>query len=253
MLCLPPSWWVVLVILDVSLSFTCLSKALNVVIRMEPNQKYPFNTRSFFTPEGRKLIGGGMELWRGYFQSIRPSEGRMYLNVDIATGIMYKPGPLIGLFMEYFRKNDPSAFSPKRGFPERDRIRLQKFVSNMRVRTSHTSRDRTVVIKRLSATGASNTMFTMRDNPQPLSVANYFKLHANIILKFPDNICIEVSLSFHLFSWFHPSLDRVWGIDPYRIMWSHAWSNYEKADPTRYDVRNRRVFQDDPASTSFEY
>ena len=186
-----------------SLSSTCISKALNVVIRMGPNQKFPFNTRSFFTPEGRRSIGGGMELWRGYFQSIRPSENRMYLNVDIATGIMYKEGPLINLFMEYFKKSDPSAFSPTRGFPDRDRLRLQKFVSNMRVRTVHTGRDRTVVIKKLSNTGANNTMFTMRDNPQPISVAKYFKQHANIMLKFPDNICIEVYLSFQLLSQSH--------------------------------------------------
>lgn len=205
-LCLPPSWWVVLVILNVSLSFTCISKALNVVIRMGPNQRFPFNTRSFFTPEGRKAIGGGLELWRGYFQSIRPSENRMYLNIDIATGIMYKPGQLLSLFMEFFKKNDPSAFSPKRGFPDRDRMRLQKFVSNMRVRTAHTGRDRSVVIKRLSATGASNTMFSMRDNEKPISVANYFRLHANITLKFPDNICIEVCLPFHLLSRTHSYL-----------------------------------------------
>jgi len=90
--------------------------ALNVVIRMEPNQKYPFNTRSFFTPQGAKSIGGGMELWRGYFQSIRPSDHRMYLNIDIATGIMYKPGPLIGLFMEYFKKMMPVHSLPSAGF-----------------------------------------------------------------------------------------------------------------------------------------
>jgi len=167
--------------------------ALNVVIRMGPNQLYPFNTRSFFTPDGKKSIGGGMELWRGYFQSIRPSENRMYLNVDIATGIMYKEGPLINLFMEYFKKNDPSAFSTRRGFPDRDRMRLQKFVSNMRVKTTHGGRDRTVVIKKLSNTGASDAMFTMRDNPRPISVARYFKEHANITLKFPDNICIETA------------------------------------------------------------
>ena len=175
-------------------------KALNVVIRMGPNQKYPFNTRSFFTPEGKRAIGGGMELWRGYFQSIRPSENQMYVNIDIATGIMYKAGPLLTLFMEFFKQNDPAAFSPKRGFGDRDRLRLQKFVSNMRVVTSHTGRERAIVIKKLSNTGASNTMFTMRDGDKPISVANYFKSHANITLKFPDNICIEVCLSFDLLS-----------------------------------------------------
>lgn len=50
-----------------------------------------------------------------------------------------------------------------------------------------------------------------------------------------------------------PSLDRDWGIDSYWIMWSHARSNYEKADPSRYDLRNRWIFEDDPGSTYGEY
>ena len=167
---------------------------------MGPNQRYPFNTRSFFTPEGKRNIGGGMELWRGYFQSIRPSENRMYINIDIATGIMYRSGPLIDLFLDFFKQREPGAFSPKRGFGDRDRLRLQKFVSNMRVMTNHTGRDRAVVIKKLSNNGASSAMFKMGDDDKRISVADYFRLHANIKLKFPDNICIEVYLSFKL--WF---------------------------------------------------
>lgn len=57
---------------------------------MAPTQKYPFNVRSFFTPQGAKPIGGGLVLWRGYFQSIRPSPGRMLVNIDISTGAMFK-------------------------------------------------------------------------------------------------------------------------------------------------------------------
>lgn len=36
--------------------------ALNVVIRMEPTLKYPFNVRSFFTNKETKDIGAGLEL-----------------------------------------------------------------------------------------------------------------------------------------------------------------------------------------------
>ena len=125
-------------------------------------------------------------------------------------------------FLEFFKQKDPSIFSPERGFPERDRIRVQKFVFNIRVKTARTAQDRTVVIKNLSNTGASNTTFTMRDNTQPISVADYFRLHANITLRFPDNICIEVCclfiycLDLILIPVF--SLDRDWGIYSYRIM-----------------------------------
>jgi eukaryotic translation initiation factor 2C len=56
---------------------------------MEPSMNFPFNIRSFFTPRETKDIGGGLELWRGYFQSVRPAPGRMLINMDIATGAMY--------------------------------------------------------------------------------------------------------------------------------------------------------------------
>lgn len=42
--------------------------ALNVAVRMVPTQKWPFNSRSFFTNTDIKPLDGGFELWRGYFQ-----------------------------------------------------------------------------------------------------------------------------------------------------------------------------------------
>lgn len=167
--------------------------ALNVVIRMEPNLKYPFNTRSFFTDQGKKAIGAGLEVWRGYFQSLRPSQNRMYINLDISTGIMYKEGPLIDLCLEFLgrAKGDPKMLSPQRGFPDRERIRLQRFISNMRVVTKHGGRVLPRVIKKLTIEGANTRMFTTREG-QSLSVATYFKTVLGRPLKFPDIICIEV-------------------------------------------------------------
>jgi len=56
---------------------------------MEPNLIYPFNARSFFTELETRDIGGGIVLWRGYFQSVRPAVGRMVINFDMSTGAMY--------------------------------------------------------------------------------------------------------------------------------------------------------------------
>jgi hypothetical protein len=41
-------------------------------------------------PSRRTALGGGMVLWRGYFQSVRPAPGKMVINVDISTGLMFK-------------------------------------------------------------------------------------------------------------------------------------------------------------------
>ena len=94
---------------------------------MEPSLKYPFNVRSFFTKREQKDIGGGIVLWRGYFQSIRPSIGRMLIYVDISTGAMYKAGKLIDVALEFLGRagGNPSLLSPARGFPDRERVRLQ--------------------------------------------------------------------------------------------------------------------------------
>lgn len=189
-------------------------QALNVVIRMEPTMKYPFNVRSFFTDRETKDIGSGLQLWRGYFQSVRPASGRMLINIDISTGTMYKAGPLLALCLEYVSRDDPNALAPKRGFPDRERLRLQRFISGIRVLTTHPGPDGTVhqtprVVKKLSTAGANALNFTMREGGT-MSVAEYFQKTQNRKLQFPDVVCVEVGAYFRSsFSFFPHSTIRL--------------------------------------------
>ena len=110
-------------------------QALNVVVRMAPNLRFPFNVRSFFTPNETNDIGSGIVLWRGYFQSVRPAIGRMLINVDISTAAMYKPGEVIAVALEFlgFPGGNPNMLAPKAKFPDRERIKLQRYLSGVRV------------------------------------------------------------------------------------------------------------------------
>lgn len=146
-----------------------------------------------------------MELWRGYFQSIRPSQGQMYLNVDIATGIMFKKGDLIGLCLEYLNSRDPRKLSPQKrandgGLTDRERISLQRFIANLRVSTNHTGRTQVRAIKKLTPEGANEIMFTKREGGPSISVATYFRQELNRPLKYPNMICIEVGHGFETFN-----------------------------------------------------
>ena len=133
-----------------------------------------------------------MELWRGYFQSIRPSQNKMYLNVDIATGIMFKEGPLIQLCLEYLDdgSKDPNRLSPRR-LDDRERISLQRFLTNLPVSYDSGRAQAPRPIQKLTPQGADSVMFTMR-NGQSISVANYFRQELNKPLKYPQLICVEV-------------------------------------------------------------
>ncbi|KAJ7177641.1 argonaute-like protein [Mycena filopes] len=169
--------------------------ALNVVIRMAPSERYPIKGRSFFTEQGSRNIGAGLVLWRGYFQSIRPAVGRMLINVDISTGVMYQPGELISLCLAFLNERDPAILS--RGLDDRRRLRLARFITGIRVVTRDASRtpnagtERARVVRKLTAVGANGVTFVMRGG-QSMTVADYYRQTTGRSLRFPDLLCVEV-------------------------------------------------------------
>lgn len=162
---------------------------------MGPNQIHPFNRRSFYIPDGRKDIGGGIELWRGIFQSVRPTFDRLIVNIDLSTGMMYKEGPLSNLCIDFFGREpntSPNAILvPGRTLRDIERIRLQKFLSGVRVTVSTTG-DKERVVRGLSERGADTLVFETRSGAR-MTVANYFQ-SLNIPLRYPSVICVLVCL-----------------------------------------------------------
>ena len=169
-------------------------KALNVAVKMEPNQIHPFNRRSFYIPDGRKDIGGGIELWRGIFQSVRPTVGRLIVNIDLSTGMMFKEGPLLNLCIDFFGRapnTSPNAILAGTGIRDIERHKLQKFLSGVRVKVSTTG-DKERVIRGLSKEGADKLTFKTQEGVQ-MTVAQYFQSLGRPVL-YPAVICALVGL-----------------------------------------------------------
>ncbi|KAI5124360.1 hypothetical protein M0805_008966 [Coniferiporia weirii] len=78
-------------------------QALNVFVQQAAALKFPVHTKQkFFIEDGKAEASGGLEIWRGFFQSVRPSPGRLLVNVDMASGVMFGPGPLINFVLTFF-------------------------------------------------------------------------------------------------------------------------------------------------------
>ncbi|KAJ7216364.1 argonaute-like protein [Mycena pura] len=168
--------------------------ALNVVIRMQPSMRFPTKGRSFFTLDNSRDIGGGLKLVRGYFQSIRPAIGRMLINIDISTGVVYQHGPLIQLCLAYLNERNPLVLS--RQLDERRRVRLGRFITGIRVETrdastNNTGATRARVVRRLHNEGANEVTFVMRGG-RSMTVARYFQEATGRALQFPSLLCVEV-------------------------------------------------------------
>ena len=165
---------------------------------MEPSHHYPSNKSSFFPIQEPRPIGGGIELWRGYFQSVRPAIGRVLVNVNLSTGVMYRSGSFIDLALDFLgRAGTPNALSSHHGLPDRERLRLQQFISGIKVATPHhvQNPNRLRLVKKLTRDSARDHTFETGDG-QTMTVLEYFRDILNIPLRFPDLICVEVRTTF---------------------------------------------------------
>lgn len=202
--------------------------------------KYPFNVRSFFTDRETKDIGGGLILWRGYFQSVRPAIGQLLVNVDISTGTMYKPGPLLDLCLDFLgRPGQYNILSPRRGMPDRERIRLQRFITGIRIMTTYTGervRKTPRVVKKLSSAGASDLSFSMRDGTT-MTVAQYFQKLLNRPLRFPENICIEVCTFTSCFRLLKSGVGWIWRVAATRTLHRSSRPDYAQTSASRENER----------------
>ncbi|KZT55686.1 Piwi-domain-containing protein [Calocera cornea HHB12733] len=176
--------------------------AMNVVIRMVPNLKYPFNVRSFFTDKEMKPIGAGLEVWRGYFQSVRWAVGRLVINVDISTGQMFARGPLLSLCTDMMqeavganRRIDANTLCFGRGFDERMRVLAHQQIAGVRVLNrlhKGPSRNAPKLIKRVLYESARNATFKQRGG-EKTTVFEYMRDTYNYQLQYPDMCLVELA------------------------------------------------------------
>merc|ERR1719225_1917761 len=71
-------------------------------MRHLPSMTYTPVGRSFFSsPDGYyHPLGGGREVWFGFHQSVRPSQWKMMLNIDVSATAFYKAQPVIDFMCE---------------------------------------------------------------------------------------------------------------------------------------------------------
>ncbi|KNZ75349.1 Protein argonaute-3 [Termitomyces sp. J132] len=160
---------------------------LQLLIRQEPNQKYVNNGRAYFTPQGSRPIGSGLELWRGFFQSVRPAIGRMLVNIDTSVAAVYAGGNLIDVCLDFLGKNDVRALALDEKSP--NFRALQKHLKDLQINTL-TTRKRVRTIHGLVP--AAGTYIFPKDDRE-ISVQEHFKAAHNITIKYPNIIGVRLS------------------------------------------------------------
>ncbi|KAH7310242.1 ribonuclease H-like domain-containing protein, partial [Rhizoctonia solani] len=162
---------------------------------MKSSLSLTMGVRRLLADREMRSIGGGVELWRGYFISIRPGIRSLIVNVDTSTG-WFAPGPMINVCSQILESQGPLALIPGKRLTDRERLKLQRFLSGVRfVTVDSMSRrhggGRARVLRGITALGASSLRFINKDGLE-ITVNQYF-LSLGIALRYPEFVCVETS------------------------------------------------------------
>ncbi|KAJ1967764.1 hypothetical protein IWQ62_001650 [Dispira parvispora] len=169
--------------------------ALDVVFNYLPSKEHVGIRNSFFTSTSAQDLSSGLDLWFGMYQSLRPTQKRLLLNVDLSTCAFYRGGNLLRMVAEFMGMRSADNVSVH-SLNRRNMASISQYVKGLVVTVSHQQgRTRKYKIKKLWPHTPQDIRFNRLDpagKEVETSVQGYFKDCYNIRLKYPDAPCVEV-------------------------------------------------------------
>lgn len=171
-------------------------QALDVVMRHLPSMRYTPVGRSFFTPpEGEPYpLGNGREVWFGFHQSIRPSQWKMMLNIDVSATAFYKHQPVLNFLCEVLELT--SIQQQNRPLSDSQRVKFAKEVKGLKVEVTHSGhikrKYRVCNVTRRPASAQTFPLQMESGDVYDCSVVHYFKEKHKMDLRYPHLPCLQV-------------------------------------------------------------
>ncbi|KAI8602860.1 Piwi domain-containing protein [Dissophora ornata] len=172
-------------------------QTLDVLIRHKPALLYSTIGRSFFTPDGKQPLAGCLDVWRGFYQSARPTAGKMMINVDISATAFFQSGSLLEMIIKILKLRGPDdlARAPKTVWPK-----VEKVIKGLRITVKHRERSkRSYKIFKLTPKSAKETKFKVettkpdgKTTSVETSIEAYMKQTYDIRLQYPNLPCVSI-------------------------------------------------------------
>ncbi|XP_010247717.1 PREDICTED: protein argonaute 5-like isoform X2 [Nelumbo nucifera] len=161
-------------------------QVLDVVLRESPSRKYTVVGRSFFSQtlgqgDESREIGDGLEYWRGFYQSLRPTQMGLSLNIDVSATSFYESVKVSDFATKYLNIRDP-----KKPLSDTDRIKLKKVLRGLRVEVLHVQHVRRYKVSGVTTQPLSHLTFPLDESGKSISVIQYFFEKYGVRLQYPS-------------------------------------------------------------------
>ncbi|KMT03709.1 hypothetical protein BVRB_8g188600 [Beta vulgaris subsp. vulgaris] len=147
-------------------------QVLDIVLRELPTTRYSPVGRSFYSPDlgRRQPLGEGLESWRGFYQSIRPTQMGLSLNIDMSSTAFIEPLPVIDFVTQLLNRDVTS-----RPLSDSDRVKIKKALRGVKVEVTHRGNMRRKYrISGLTSQATRELTFPVDERGTMKSVVEYF-------------------------------------------------------------------------------
>ncbi|XP_076930314.1 protein argonaute 1-like [Bidens hawaiensis] len=168
-------------------------QVLDIVLRELPTNRYSPVGRSFYSPDlgRRQPLGEGLESWRGFYQSIRPTQMGLSLNIDMSSTAFIEPLPVID-FVTQLLNRDVSA----RPLSDSDRVKIKKALRGVKVEVTHRGNMRRKYrISGLTSQATRELNFPVDERGTLKSVVEYFRETYGFSIQHVQWPCLQVGNS----------------------------------------------------------
>ncbi|KAK9387314.1 Piwi domain-containing protein [Lipomyces mesembrius] len=131
---------------------------LDHLLRETPSKRLIAIKRSFFQSQGASPLDGGVEAWKGIFQSLT-------VNVDVATTVFWSSGPLLEVLTKFMGLRSPEDTANRLSNPNgrRELRRFRKLSFFIKYRGPEHEK-RMFIIDGFTEDGADRTTFTTKED-----------------------------------------------------------------------------------------
>ncbi|KAL5212258.1 hypothetical protein ABZP36_023105 [Zizania latifolia] len=165
-------------------------QVLDIVLRELPTARYSPVARSFYSPNlgRRQQLGEGLESWRGFYQSIRPTQMGLSLNIDMSSTAFIEPLPAID-FVAQLLNRDISV----RPLSDADRVKIKKALRGVQIEVTHRGNIRRKYrISGLTSQATRELSFPINNHGTVKTVVQYFQETYGFNIQHTTLPCLQV-------------------------------------------------------------
>ncbi|KAK4479261.1 hypothetical protein RD792_014772 [Penstemon davidsonii] len=165
-------------------------QVLDIVLRELPTSRYSPVGRSFYSPDlgKRQPLGEGLESWRGFYQSIRPTQMGLSLNIDMSSTAFIEPLPVIDFVCQLLNRDVSS-----RPLSDSDRVKIKKALRGVKVEVTHRGNMRRKYrISGLTSQATRELTFPVDEMNTMKSVVEYFQETYGFVIQHTQWPCLQV-------------------------------------------------------------